>query len=185
MRRLQTHFSRIVSKLAEDLSGWPVEGDDEWDMAALLARSMDRRPLRSCRQARERAAMALIIDVSGSCLHSSEFFSKIAALAVREKDVDLFSGNNGRIEARWDTNLGKFVRVHCGRWPFHHRTVLFFGDHDGEALIMDAATRNRVTWFSNEKRERYLNSAVRTTFHGHYITCQQDLDLIKVARSMR
>jgi hypothetical protein len=176
-------FARIVSKLAEDFAGWPVDGDDEWDVDALLARSMDSRPLPSCRRSREREALVVVIDISGSCLKDAEFFQRVSALAASHMDVELMSGNNGRIEAAWRPGVSAWQPVRCGRWPFHRRTILFFGDHDGQALVCDASARNRVTWFSNEVRQHRAGRPA--TFHGWYLPCGDDADLVRVARRMR
>lgn len=183
LRRSQMAFSRIVAKLAEDIAGWPIDGDDEWNIEALLNRSIDARPLRACQQSRERQALIVLIDISGSCLKHAEFFQRVSAIAASHMDVELMSGNNGRIEAIWKPALSQWLPVRYGRWPFARRTILFFGDHDGEALICDASRRNRVTWFSNEQRpERaYLPKA----FHGWYVRCGADTDINRVARGMR
>jgi hypothetical protein len=183
LRRAQMAFARIVSKLAEDFAGWPVDGDDEWDVEALLARSMDSRPLPSCRRSREREALVAVIDISGSCLMVAEFFQRVSALAASHMDVELMSGNNGRIEAVWRPGVSAWQSVRCGRWPFHRRTILFFGDHDGQALVCDASVRNRVTWFSNEVRPG--RAARPPMFHGWYLPCGGDADLVRVERRMR
>jgi hypothetical protein len=185
LRRLQMVFARIVGKLAEDFVGLPIAGDDEWDMDALLARSMDRRTLATCRQTREREALIVVMDISGSCRHHAEFFQSVSALAASQRDVELMSGNNGRIEAWWHAGTSTWRSITCGRWPFRHRTILFFGDHDGQAIVTDASHRNRITWFSNETRERKAAGVIPGHFNGLYVPCGNDADLIRVARKLR
>jgi len=184
LRRLQSGFARIVAKLAEDLASLPVDGDDEWDVQALLGRAMDRRPLRSCRISREREALVLIIDVSGSCKKSAAFFGSISALAAAHKDVLLLAGNNGRVEMLWEPLRSRWRQLDLGRWPFKGRTILFFGDHDGSPLICDASVRNRLTWFSNEVRAD-VSGGPPAGFRGHYVRCGAEADLLAIARRLR
>jgi hypothetical protein len=182
---MQMTFARIVAKLAEDFAGLPIPGDDEWDIDALISRSMDRRPIQSCRLSRERESLIVVMDVSGSCKDHAEFFQRISALAASHQDVELMSGNNGRIEAWWHPATSSWRQVTCGRWPFRHRTILFFGDHDGVAIVSDSSQRNRITWFSNETRPEKNCGRAPPHFNGWYVPCGDDADLIKVARRLR
>jgi len=82
-KRITATFARMISKIAEDLSGWPIAGDDQWSMPDLMARHLDRRPLSQCRLSREKEAVVVILDTSGSCLEQARlFFSVISTEAM-------------------------------------------------------------------------------------------------------
>lgn len=187
-RRLSNIFAVIVSKVAEDLTGWPVEGDDEWDVQTLMERRITRRPLSHCRQSRDRESVIVILDTSGSCWEQASFYSRIADAAVQRGDVELYTAPNAGLQAR-RTNKG-WERVNY-EWPFRGRTIIFFGDFDGGDAVVEASRINKIYWFSCEGdryRDMHEHSWCHYTladFRGHYFDCGTEEDFIRLARKVR
>jgi hypothetical protein len=187
-KRIAATFARMVSKIAEDLSGWPIPGDDEWSMSGLMARHLDRRPLSQCRRSREKQAVVVILDTSGSCLDQARFYSRIATAAVISGDVNLYDAPNAglravRIRKRWEPIKQK-------AWSFSHRTIIFFGDFDGGDEVIKASRCNKIYWFCSETRYPDIRlhpwcSFTMKSFKGHYYPCITDEDFIRLLRKVR
>lgn len=96
-RRLSNLMDTLIGKLAQDMTGFPVEGDDEWDMHALMRRHIDKKPLSHCRQSREKERIIVYLDCSGSCGVLSSFYSEIAETCIKRGDVFLIRGGNSHI----------------------------------------------------------------------------------------
>jgi len=192
-RRLQNAFAVVLSKVAEDLSGWPVEGDEEWDVQAIMERRITRRPLNQCRQSREKERVVLIVDTSGSCQYQAEFFSQLATAAWRLGDVEIYAAPNASLEFErsrhggWDRIAGYDDGQH---WPFVRRTIIFFGDFDGGNSVVEAAKKNTVYWFSCEDRyddmDEHSWCAYRLAdFRGKYYACHNNQDFLRLVRRVR
>jgi hypothetical protein len=188
-RRVSRTLSVIVSKIAEDLGGWPVDGDDEWSMEALMARRLNRAPLSSCRQSREKESLVLILDNSGSCLPQARFYNQVAAGAVQAGDVELYAAPNAGIAAKRGRN--GWLPVDEKAWPFHRRTIVFFGDYDGGDQVVEASWHNRVYWFCSEG-DRYPQMSLHPwcsysldRFRGRYFECNQTDDFIHLLKKVR
>lgn len=192
-RRLGIEFARIVAKVAEDLAGEPIEGDDEWDVDALMRRRFDRRPLPSCRRSREKTSIILILDTSGSCEPQAEFYASIAQIAAELQDVEIYAAPNGALEKRYVPGKGWMWLLDDGShgsWNFRGRVILFFGDFDGGDYPVLASLHNKVYWFSCEDRyddmtEHDWCSFSLADFRGHYYQCMNEFDFLKLAKKVR
>jgi len=192
-RRLSVSFAAIVGKIAEDLAGWPVEGDDEWDIAAIMERRINHRPLNQCRQSREKEGLVIILDTSGSCESQAEFFSAIASIALKQRDVELYEAPNGCIKSRNMGNGRQPVEDNGApfNWNFANRTIIFFGDFDGGDAPVIASWKNKVYWFSCEG-DRYTDmdehdwcSYTLADFRGKYYDCSSEEDFIRLVKKVK
>ena len=189
-RRLSAEFSRVIAKVAEDLEGHPVEGDDEWDIEALMKRTFDRRPLAGCRQSREKVGVVLCLDNSGSCAEQAHLYAKFADAATKTGDVEMYLTPNGGTVARYDKKQGRWINDNTPWWEMRGRTILFFGDFDGADAPVIASRRNKVYWFSNEGRYEEMNehnwcSFSLADFRGKYHECFDEQDFLKIAKKIR
>jgi hypothetical protein len=187
-RRIVTTFALLMSKVAEDLTGWPIPGEDEWSVPDLMARHLDRRPLSQCRRSRERERVVVIIDTSGSCLPQARFFSSIATAAVAAGDVELYEAPNAGIRAR-KGRRGWRPMEHRG-WHFSRRTVIFFGDFDGGDAVIRASRRNKLYWFCSETRYPDIRvhpwcSLSLKSFRGRFFRCTAEEDFVRLLRRVR
>jgi hypothetical protein len=187
-RRIITTFALLMSKVAEDLTGWPIPGDDEWSVPDLMARHLDRRPLTQCRRSREKERVVVIIDTSGSCLHQARFFSSIATAAVAAGDVELYEAPNAGIRAKKGRHSWRPVEEKG--WNFSRRTVIFFGDFDGGDAVIRASRRNKLYWFCSENRYPDIRvhpwcSLSLKSFRGRFFRCTAEEDFVRLLRRVR
>lgn len=186
--RLRAAFARIVSKIAEDLAGWPVEGDDEWSIPTLMQRRITREHLANCRQSREKEALVVILDTSGSCLPQARFYNSIAAAAVQSGDVELYAAPNAGLRAQ-RTRQG-WIGIPEKSWPFQKRTIIFFGDFDGGDAVVEASWRNTLYWFCSEgtrypsMRQHPWCSYNLKHFKGKYYNCNDEQDFIRLLKKI-
>jgi hypothetical protein len=178
-RRLANTFATVLAKIADDLSGWPIPGDDEWDIQALMERRISRRPLAHCRQSREWQCAVLVLDTSGSCREQADFFAGIAEAARAAGDVEIYSAPNADLEGSYGQS-----------WPFTGRTIIFFGDFDGGNNVVEAAKKNKVYWFSCENRYADMDghdwcSHTLADFRGKYYRCEAETDFLHLAKKIR
>lgn len=193
-RRLATTFSTVIGKIAEDLSGWPIPGDDEWDIPALMERRLSHRPLSHCRQSREKESVILILDTSGSCSYQAEFYAAISHIAAQQGDVEMFIAPNASIEGKYTPGKGwtRIAEYNAGvDWQFMGRTIIFFGDFDGGDSVVEASRKNKVFWFSCEGN-RYQDmdehswcSFTLSDFRGKYYDCETEDDFLRLAKKIR
>ena len=188
-RRVARTLAIIVSKIAEDLAGWPLEGDDEWNMEALMQRRITRRPLLECRQSREKESLILILDTSGSCLPQAKFYNSLAGAAVTAGDLELYAAPNAGLRARLTRN--GWEPASDVKWPFLGRTIVFFGDFDGGDEVVRASWKNKVFWFCSEG-DRYPSMDLHPwcklsmrEFRGHFHTCWNESDFIGLMKKVR
>jgi hypothetical protein len=188
-RRLAQHFAVMVSKVAEDLSGWPLPGDDEWCIPALMERRMTRAPLSHCRQSRERESVVVILDTSGSCLPQARFYNRLADAAVRVGDVELYAAPNAGLRARRTARGWQGLADQA--WPFSRRTIIFFGDFDGGDAVVEASWSNRIYWLCSEGG-RYPSMTQHpwcthpmSHFRGTYHDCNAEDDFLRLWRKIR
>lgn len=187
-RRIVTTFALLMSKVAEDLTGWPIPGEDEWSVPDLMARHLDRRPLTQCRHSREKERVVVIIDTSGSCLHQARFFSSIATAAVAAGDVEIYDAPNAGIRAR--KGRRGWQPVEHTAWNFSRRTVIFFGDFDGGDVVIRASRRNKLYWFCSENRYPDIQvhpwcTLTFKSFRGRFFSCTAEEDFIRLLRKVR
>ena len=212
LRRLQAEFARIVGCLAEDLVGQPILGDDEWDVNALLDRRITKRSISSCRQSREREALVLILDNSGSCSEMATFYSELANVAAKSGDVEIYLGPNAYLERRFTRKDGWKEVCHNStealgwRTALKGRVILFFGDFDGTQMISDWSRENQLYWFnchapgSTDARvaevlvhyqknglSKFRQDANRDmgVFKGKLWACSTEQDLFRLAKRIR
>lgn len=190
-RRLQNAVATIISKVAEDLSGWPIPGDDEWDIREIMLRRISRRPLTHCRQSRERESVVLMLDTSGSCWSQAQFFSRICSAAARLGAVEIYSAPNAYAEERYVAGQWQSVSEKDDPLLGKKRTIIFFGDFDGGWRIVEASLLNRIYWFSCEDRYSDLNEhswngeySLRD-FRGRYFTCLDHYDFLRLIKKVR
>ncbi|MFH1136897.1 MAG: hypothetical protein V1816_12535 [Pseudomonadota bacterium] len=188
-RRLAHAFSIIVSKVAEDLSGPPLPGEDEWSVSDLMERRLTRRPLHMCRRTREREALVLILDTSGSCLPQAQFYGFLAEAAVKSGDIELYAAPNAGLRSR-RTHRG-WVPLGSVDWFFRRRVVVFCGDFDGGDRVVEASWSNKVYWFCSEGG-RYPSmdlhpwcSYKMSRFRGRYFDCATEDEFIPLWRKVR
>ena len=169
-QRLNNAIATVFAKIAEDLTGEPVPGDDEWSMEELLYRAFTHKPINKCRVDYEKERLVLVLDNSPSCRRQATFFSSIATAALKLNDVEIYAAPNARMTA-WmnpktgmyedlpledtcdyighhaDLNSPEFILGHWHRWK--NRVVVFFGDADGVDVICNASRHVRkLYWFN-------------------------------------
>jgi len=187
-RRLAVEFARIISKIAEDLTGYPVDGDDEWDITAIMKRKINYRSLASCRQSREKERVILILDTSGSCYRQANFYNEIARVALKQGDIELYLAPNAEIQYKWNR---EWEEIDTWNWQWQNRTIIFFGDFDGGDMVVKASWKNKIYWFSSEG-DRYKDmdehswcSYTLEDFKGYYYDCENEDDFIKLTKKIR
>ena len=173
MRGLATRFARMVSKLAEDNADMPAEGDDEWDMNALLRRRFTGRLPNQCRMTREKRRVVVVLDTSPSCAHQARLFGSVARIAEELGDCEMFDAPNFTLNARLEKGRWVELEPEERQWAFRNRVVLAFGDFDGIAHISEASRMrgNRIYWFSCEERPdvmEYQRETFVKEYRGHY-----------------
>ena len=166
-QKLQRSFIQVVEKLAEDLVGYPYVGDDEWDIERIMMRSITREEIQHCRQTRDREALVLVLDTSGSCSEQAIMYSKFAEIAQQYSDIDIVIAPNAipsLVKYGHEHEWERYNRMDIVRkseehkygwvldWPFKGRTMIFFGDLDGSDWVIRASWRNNVYWFNSETR---------------------------------
>jgi hypothetical protein len=174
-RHIASIASLIISKVAEDLTGYPQDGDDEWDMDRLMYRRLSKVPLKSCRMERERESILFIIDTSPSCGYMARFYARMVSSLVDRGDVELIKAPNAfptvfydRREGKWqsffssadeayDTEDAHYYRLQkdpsydgwSERWQ--GRTAIFFGDFDGQLAVERASERMKIYAFMHDE----------------------------------
>ena len=110
-KRLNNAIANVFAKIAEDLTGEPVPGDDEWYMEDLLYRSCTRKPINKCKVDYERERLVLVLDNSPSCRSQATFFSSIATAALRLNDVEIYAAPNARMTARMNPKTNRYEEL--------------------------------------------------------------------------
>lgn len=173
LRGLATRFARMVSKLAEDNADLPQEGDDEWDINALVRRRFSGKLPNQCRMSREKRKVVVVLDTSPSCAHQARLFGSVAQIAEELGDCEMYDAPNFALHSRWEDGEWVALPTEERGWAFRNRVVLAFGDFDGIDHICEASRvrGNRIYWFSCEERpqvlERNRDLFVRN-YRGHY-----------------
>ena len=190
-RRLANALSVVVGKVAEDKSGEPTIGDDEWNIDELLYRTITRRNINSCKQSRERERVVLILDTSPSCSEEASFYMDIAKSAVHLNDLEMYDAPNARIVKEYDMHKNKFVSIPSevgavmSKWQlFKNRTIIFFGDYDGTNIVSDASKCNSVYWL-NPDLERYRSMHADKVFKGKLFACTSEKDFMRLVRKIK
>jgi hypothetical protein len=200
-RRLSGALAIMVSKLAEDKSGEPIVGEDEWDVQELMMRTITKRNIYNCMQSRERENIVLALDSSPSCRRTSQLYSKIAYLSCKFGGLDIYLTPNARVTHKMNAKTSKYEKVFsvprdsdmivCNMDAmnnfFRNRVILFFGDFDGYRQICLASNNNEIYWLNNdyddgEEPEEYLNGR---KFNGTMFSVSNKQDLINVIRKLR
>jgi len=188
-RRLSNMLATMVGKIAEDRAGEPIIGNDEWSVPEILNRVMTRVNINSCKQTREREKIVIILDTSPSCCKQASFFIDIAKASANLNDLEMYDAPNAFIVKRYDKSLKKFIDIgveHAStlmQWgTFRNRTIIFFGDYDGNRILAKSSKYNNIYWFNPEY---YRNSRHDRGYTGHHYLCRNEDDLIKLIKKMR
>jgi hypothetical protein len=190
LRGLAARFARMVSKLAEDHADLPDDGDDEWDLNALVRRRFTGKLPNQCRMSRDKRKVVVVLDTSPSCAHQAKLFGSIAQVAEELGDCEIFDAPNFGLEARWETGRWEPLPQAERDWPFRQRVVLAFGDFDGIEHICAASKQrgNRIYWFCCEERAPVLESQreffVRQ-YKGKYFAANQIQQLMRQMGKVR
>lgn len=189
-KRLQSALAIVISKLAEDLCGYDIEGDDLWNINELMLRRFNNRPLQSCRKSLEREKIIIALDFSGSCYGYSEFFQSIAKLAEKFGDVEIFNASNGFSEENYCISNNKSYALDY----FTNRTIIFFGDFDGGASLVELSKKSNLYWFSCEERyddlyqhdwcADYKLSDFKN-YNKKYFECTNEDDFLKLIKKVK
>jgi len=197
-KRLANTIAIMISKLAEDKTGEPIIGEDEWDMQELMLRSITKRNIYSCMQSRERENIVLVLDSSPSCEHMSRLYSKIAYLSVKFGCLDVYLAPNAHITHKLNSKTGKYERVFdikkhrdmiiCGMDSidkfFKNRIILFFGDYDGAFFLEKSSKINEIHWFNNDYSSEHQEDYAYE-YCGSVYSCKTRQDLINIIRKLR
>jgi len=188
-RRLSNMLATMVGKIAEDRAGEPIIGNDEWSVPEILNRVMTRVNINSCKQTRERERIVIILDTSPSCSKQASFFIDIAKASANLNDLEMYDAPNAFIVKRYDKSLKKFIDIgveHAStlmQWgTFRNRTIIFFGDYDGNRILAKSSKYNNIYWFNPDY---YRNSRHDRGYTGHHYLCRNEDDLIKLIKKMR
>ena len=188
-RRLSNMLATMVGKIAEDRAGEPIIGNDEWSVPEILNRVMTRVNINTCKQTRERERIVIILDTSPSCSKQASFFIDIAKASANLNDLEMYDAPNAFIVKRYDKSLKKFIDIgveHAStlmQWgTFRNRTIIFFGDYDGNRILAKSSKYNNIYWFNPEY---YRNSRHDRGYTGHHYLCRNEDDLIKLIKKMR
>ena len=200
-RRLSGALAIMISKLAEDKSGEPIIGVDEWDIEELMMRSITKRNIYSCMQSRERENIVLVLDSSPSCSRTAILYGNIAYLASKLGNLDIYLAPNARITHKMNIKTRKYEKVfelprdkaiiHCEMDELHNffnnRVILFFGDYDGVEQICESSVKNEVYWLNNDYTDKYTHDEYigNKSFNGTMYEVHNRKDLINVIRKLR
>ena len=196
---MATEFARLVGKIAEDLTGEPEPGDEYWDIDRLLNRRLSKESILNCKMTRERESILMILDSSPSCQKQVKFYSELAAIATTHGDVELYNAPNARLVEMYNARKKEFVpfltpydlmdRVH--KWSlFRNRVILFFGDSDGEQIVLKATENNDVYWFDHHKFYDHVElGRRRSAFNSKnlkmFFSMNNSEDLIRTMKKIR
>ena len=175
-KRLNNAIANVFAKIAEDLTGEPVPGDDEWYMEDLLYRSCTRKPINKCKVDYEKERLVLVLDNSPSCSRQATFFSGIATAALKLNDVEIYAAPNARMTAWMNPKTSRYedlpledtcdyITHHAGLYSMEYalghwlrwksRVVVFFGDADGIEVLCNASRHVRKLYWFNCLDPRY------------------------------
>jgi hypothetical protein len=197
-KRLASSLAVMISKLAEDMIGEPVIGDDEWDFDALLNRSFTKRNINHCKQSREMDKIVISLDTSPSCRHLSKFYTTIAHLSCKLGLVDIYASPNGYVTHMFNSRTMKYEPIFdiekdqdyikAGLQTldnfFHNRAIIHFSDCDGYEYIINSSANNTMHWFSCD----YVDSkwyARRNQWHGTLYEVYDEESFLTTIRKMR
>ena len=190
LRALAARFARMVSKVAEDSADFPTQGDEEWDIQALVQRKFSGRLISQCRMTREKRKVAVVLDTSPSCVQQAMLFGTIAQIAEALGDCDLYDAPNFAIHSQKLADDWERLPEMATQWHFEKRTVLAFGDFDGIDRICEATQKrgNRIYWFCCEERPQVMEHGRESLVHhfkGHYLPATNITQLMKAMRRVR
>ena len=188
-RRLSNMLATMVGKIAEDRAGEPIIGNDEWSVPEILNRVMTRVNINTCKQTRERERIVIILDTSPSCARYAKFFIDIARASANLNDLEMYDAPNAYIVKQYSKASKEFVDIgiDCAsvlmEWEaLKGRTIIFFGDWDGEKILCKASKDNTIYWFNPEY---YVNSTRDKEYTGSHYQCRNEDDLIRLIKKMR
>lgn len=200
-RRLAFHLASMISKIAEDRSGNPVMGEDDWDMDELLMRGITKRNIYQCKYSKDKERLALVLDSSPSCSRMAEFYGKISYLASQIGSLDIYLAPNGVVTHVFNPKTREYDRIfdisdetdsHMVVSDmallnnfFANRTIMFFGDTDGSCEIIESCSNNEVYWLVYDRHDDFCVEVDARNFAGKWFICNEKEDLINITRKMR
>ena len=124
-RRVSRTLAVIVSKIAEDLGGRPVDGDDEWSMEALMARRLNRGAVIILSSEPRERIPGLDFGQFRFLPASGPFFTIMwPRPRSRPGTWNCNAAPNAGLTAKRGRN--GWLPVDDKAWPFHRRTIVFF-----------------------------------------------------------
>lgn len=194
VRRIATKFSRLISKISEDMTGEPEPGDEFWDIERLLYRQLSNESILNCKMSRQKEVIMMILDSSPSCSKEAKFYSSLASVASIHNDIELYNAPNARLVEIYNRKAKKFVpfltpqdianRVH--EWSlFRNRVIIFFGDSDGVEVVSNAAEYNKIYWFHKEPKrciDDYVSEHRNVTIFESITSTQSFINAMKTIR---
>jgi hypothetical protein len=209
-KRIYRMVDTVISKIAEDLTGYDIYGDEFWDIDRLMNRRLNKYPLSTCKNSREREKLIFIVDTSPSCYEQAKFYSKLAMAAAERADVDIYDAPNSHVEKIYDGQIKKWkncwidgyrtvtddkgfnIDFENNNWSerWKGRTIIFFGDWDGCENIGDGSHKNKVYFFCSTKEYAYTKMDLsryirRYKFRGKHYICNSVTDFINLLRKVR
>ena len=198
-KRLASSLAIMISKLAEDMIGEPVIGDDEWDFDELLNRSFTKRNINHCKQSREMDKIVISLDTSPSCRHLSKFYTTIAHLSCKLGLVDIYASPNGFVTHMFNSRTMKYEPIFdiekdqdyikAGLQTldkfFHNRAIIHFSDCDGYEYIIDSSANNTMHWFSCDYVDSKYYARRRPHWRGTLYSVDDEESFLTTIRKMR
>ena len=188
-RRLSNVLATMVGKIAEDRAGEPIIGNDEWSVPEILNRVLTRVNINTCKQTRERERIVIILDTSPSCARYAKFFIDIAKASANLNDLEMYDAPNAYIVKQYNKTSKEFIDIGVEYAPalmeweaFKRRTIIFFGDYDGNSILNKASKYNTIYWFNPEY---YKGSSYNKEYTGNHYRCRDEDDLIRLIKKMR
>ena len=147
---LSTAFWRAIENMMEEKLRYEADRCDVlfFDARRAIRRMILARPPSYAFAPREREAIVLILDNSGSMDWWAKNLNIIASLAFEREDVEVYIAPNGEIKHKREKH--GWVRV--SRPSFEGRTIIYVGDYDGAELPVRLSRNNRVIWVCPETR---------------------------------
>jgi hypothetical protein len=139
----------------------------------LIERNFSKKPLHQCRCDFSKEKIILLLDNSGSCQDFAGFFGQIAQLARKFRDIEVFWAPNALPEGEGEE---------AEEWKFFQRNIIFFGDFDGIERIINSSFKNKIVWFSCERR--FHHHPLLDDFQGIFIVCMDEYDLYSALRKI-
>lgn len=176
--RIKSAVTIMLSKLAEDSTGFDYEGDEFWDIDRLMQRRYTKAQLKHCKLDKDKETVAFLIDTSPSCEKMSRIYSKLVSAVVKRGDVTLIKAPNASLQYYYDRKTGDWVRYNfkhdsedeeVSNWQtvLAGRKVIFFGDSDGDGIVSKSSRFCSIHHFFGEFYETLEDFMTFWTFNSY------------------